>query len=475
AYIDGKWVDADSKATFNVTNPANGDIIADVPDMGAGETHRAIAAAKAALPVWGAWSPMDKSKALKHWHSKVIEHADHLAQIISREQGKPLAEAKGEVLYSAGYIEWYAEETKRIYGDILPHNTNGRRLLVYKQPVGVCGLITPWNFPVAMAARKIAPALAAGCTVVLKPAEDTPLSAIALMKLVEMSDLPPGVVNLVTCQKSSSPAVGGALTSSPDVAKISFTGSTGVGKLLMKQSSDTVKRMSMELGGNASFIVFDDADLDAAVAGAIASKFRNSGQTCVCTNRFLVQDGVYEAFTKKLTAAVNELVVGNGLDAGTTQGPLINKAAVEKVEKHMADALAKGAKVVTGGKNSAVGELFYEPTVLTGVTTDMLVSSDETFGPLAPLIRFTTEEEAIALANDTLAGLANYFYTKDNARIWRVSEALNSGMVGVNEGIISTELAPFGGVKQSGFGREGSKYGINDYLDTKYVCVGQIE
>eukprot|EP01134_Creolimax_fragrantissima_P004118 CFRG4118T1 len=473
-YIDGYWAEADDKSTFPVLNPANGELIGNVPDMGADETHRAIDAAKKALPLWTAVSPKDRSNALRNLYNLVIENADHLAQIITLEQGKSLTEAKSEVLYSAGYIEWFAEETKRSYGDVLPHSVAGTRLMVLKQPVGVCGFITPWNFPLGMGARKIAPALAAGCTVVLKPSEDTPLSAIALMKLAEKANIPKGVVNVVTCQKRGSRAVGNALTSSVDVAKLSFTGSTAVGKILMKQCSDTVKRMSMELGGNATFIVFDDADIDAAVAGAVASKFRNSGQTCVCTNRFLIQDGVYNQFTEKLIAAVNKLVVGPGLEPDTTQGPLINAAAVDKVKQHIHDAVKKGATVLTGGEIHERGGQFFSPTVLGNATQDMLCFQEETFGPVAALMRFQNEEEAVEIANSTQAGLANYFYTKDNSRVWRVSEALHSGIVGVNEGVISTEVAPFGGVKQSGFGREGSKYGMDDYLALKYICIGQI-
>jgi len=469
AFIDGAWIAADNGKTFSVSNPADGAILGEVADCGAAETRRAIAAANAAWPTWRDRTAKERAAVLRRWHDLILANLDDLAILMTLEQGKPLAEARGEVAYGASFIEWFAEEGKRVYGDTIPSPTAGRRLLVLKQPIGVVAAITPWNFPNAMITRKVAPAFAAGCTVVVKPAEDTPLSALALALLAERAGFPPGVFNIITGSKPA--AIGNELTDSPIVRKLSFTGSTEVGKLLMRRSASTVKKVSLELGGNAPFIVFDDADLDAAVVGAMISKFRNAGQTCVCANRILVQDGVYDAFAAKLADAVKALKVGPGL-AGSTQGPLINKDAIDKVERHVADAVAKGAKVVTGGNRHALGGTFFEPTILTGVTTDMAVAREETFGPLAPLFRFDTEADAVRMANDTEFGLAAYFYARDIGRIFRVMEALEYGMVGVNEGAISNEVAPFGGIKESGIGREGSKYGIEDFLELKYVCLG---
>lgn len=469
AYINGVWCDADDGAAISVTNPATGDQLGTVPKMGATETRRAIAAADAAWQGWRRKTAKERSSILRTWHELMLANADDLAQIMTLEQGKPLAEAKGEIAYAAAYIEWFAEEGKRAYGEVIPSPFPDRRLLVVKQPVGVCAAITPWNFPAAMITRKVAPALAAGCTMVLKPAELTPLSALALAELATRAGVPAGVFNVVTGEPR---AIGGELTSSPVVRKLSFTGSTEVGRLLMAQCAPTIKKLSLELGGNAPFIVFDDADLDAAVAGAIASKYRNTGQTCVCTNRFLVQAGVYEAFAQKLAVAVAALKVGQGFEAGVAQGPLINEAAVKKVEHLVSDALAKGAQVVAGGKRHARGGLWYEPTVMTGLTPDMALARQEIFGPVAGLFRFEDEAQAVAMANDTEFGLAAYFFTRDNARIWRVSEALEYGMVGINTGLISTEVAPFGGVKNSGLGREGSRHGLDDYLELKYLAMG---
>ncbi|AZV95004.1 NADP-dependent succinate-semialdehyde dehydrogenase [Kerstersia gyiorum] len=471
AYINGQWVNADSGKTFPVTNPADLSQIASVPSLGEAETDRAIQAAEQALPAWRAMTAKQRSALLRRWFELMMENQEDLARLLSLEQGKPLAESRGEIAYGASFIEWFAEEAKRIYGDIIPQDRSGRRLLVVKQPIGVVAAITPWNFPNAMITRKAGPALAAGCTVVIKPASETPLSALALAELAERAGIPAGVVNVVT---GDARAIGGALTRSPVVRKLSFTGSTGIGKLLMAQSADTMKKVSMELGGNAPFIVFDDADLDAAIQGVLASKFRNSGQTCVCTNRVLVQDGIYDTFAAKLAEAVNALKVAPAQEPGAEQGPLINAKAVAKVEEHIADAIGKGARVLAGGKPHALGGTFFEPTVLGDVTPEMLVARDETFGPLAPIFRFSTEADAIRMANDTEFGLASYLFTRDLGRAWRVSEALEYGMVGVNEGIISTEIAPFGGIKESGMGREGSKYGIEDYLELKYVCMGGI-
>jgi succinate-semialdehyde dehydrogenase/glutarate-semialdehyde dehydrogenase len=470
-YIDGKWVGAGSNATIDVTHKATGQILGTIPKMGAAETRRAIEAAYAAYPAWRARTAKDRAKILRKWQDLMMENQEDLARLMTAEQGKPLAESRGEIAYAASFIEWFAEEGKRVYGDTIPTHAVGKRILVTKEPVGVCAAITPWNFPSAMITRKAGPALAAGCTMVLKPATATPYSALALAELGERAGIPKGVFNVVT---GASGAIGGELTSNPLVRKLTFTGSTEIGKVLLEQCAKTVKKVSMELGGNAPFIVFDDADLDKAVEGAMASKFRNTGQTCVCANRILVQDGVYDKFAAKLTAAVNAMKVGDGLKGEVQQGPLIDMAAVAKVEEHIQDAVKKGAKVVTGGKRHTLGLTFFEPTVLTGVTTEMKVTKEETFGPVAPLYRFKTEQEALKMANDTEYGLASYFYSRDIGRIWRVMEGLEYGIVGVNEGIISNEVAPFGGMKESGMGREGSKYGIEDYLEIKYGLIGGI-
>lgn len=472
AYLDGAWVKADAQAVFPVTDPATGAVLGEVPDMGAIETRRAISSAEAAFPEWSAKTAKERASVLRRWHDLILANAEDLARLMTAEQGKPLAEARGEVAYGAAFIDWFAEEGRRVYGDTIPSHGKDRRLMVLKQPIGVVASITPWNFPIAMITRKVAPALAAGCTVVAKPAEDTPLSALALAELADRAGIPGGVFNVVTGKDPA--AIGGELTSNPVVRKVSFTGSTAVGKLLMRQCADTVKKLSLELGGNAPFIVFDDADLEAAVAGAVASKYRNTGQTCVCANRLLVQEGIYDVFAAKLAEAVESLAVGPGLESDVQQGPLINEAALEKVERLVGDAVAKGARVVTGGKRHALGGTFYEPTILADVTADMACMSEEIFGPVAPLTRFQDEAEAIRLANDTSSGLAAYFYARDIGRVWRVSEALEYGIVGVNEGIISTEVAPFGGVKESGLGREGSKYGIDEFVEIKYVCLGGI-
>ena len=470
-FIDGKWVDADSGAVFAVTDPATGQTLIEVADMGVAETQRAIDAAARALPAWRARTAKDRGVILRRWFDLIIAHTEDLAQLMTAEQGKPLAEARGEVAYGASFIEWFAEEGKRAYGDIIPTTGTDRRLMVLKQPIGVCAAITPWNFPIAMITRKVAPALAAGCTVVAKPAEATPLSALALVELAVQAGLPAGVLNLIVADAPNAPAIGLALCTSPVVRKVSFTGSTEVGRILLRQSADSVKKLSLELGGNAPFIVFDDADLDAAVEGALASKYRNAGQTCVCANRIYVQDSVYEAFAAKLAAKVAQFKVGAGAEPGVQVGPLIEAAAVSKVQAHVADALAKGASLLLGGKPHALGGLFFEPTILTGVTAEMRIAREETFGPVAPLFRFKDEAEAIAMANDTEFGLAAYFYARDVGRIFRVAEALESGMVCVNSGILSNEVSPFGGVKQSGLGREGSKYGIDEYLELKYLCL----
>ena len=467
AYIDGAWVGTPAMA---VIDKATGEEITRVPDMGAKETNAAIEAAHRAFKPWAARLAKDRSKILRRWYELIIEHADELALLLTKEQGKPLAEAKGEILYGAGFVELFAEEAKRVYGETIPSHKADARIVVMKQPVGVVAAITPWNFPSAMITRKVSPALAVGCTVVVKPAEDTPLSALALAELAERAGLPKGVLNVVTA-KNPVP-VGEAMTSNPRVRMVTFTGSTEVGKILMAQAAGTVKRVGMELGGNAPFIVFDDADLDKAVAGAMASKFRNAGQTCVCANRILVQDSVYDAFAEKLVAAVRGLKVGPGTEAGVSVGPLINADAVKKVSEHLADAVKKGAKVVVGGKPHALGRTFYEPTILTEVTPDMRVSCEETFGPVAPLFRFATEAEAIRMANDTPFGLAAYFFARDIGRCWRVAEALEYGIVGVNEGITSTEIAPFGGFKESGVGREGSHHGIDEFVEIKYTLMG---
>jgi succinate-semialdehyde dehydrogenase / glutarate-semialdehyde dehydrogenase len=469
AYVAGEWVSADCGDTINVTDPATGELVGTVPGMGAAETRRAIAAAASAMPEWASRTAKDRAGILRRWFELMMEHKQQLAELLTREQGKSLAEAAGEIAYAASFLEWFAEEGKRVYGDVIPSHAADRRIVVLKQPVGVVAAITPWNFPSAMITRKVGPALAAGCSVVVKPASETPLSALALAALAEQAGVPAGIFNVVT---GAAAAIGGELTSNPTVRKLSFTGSTEVGRLLMRQCADTVKKLSLELGGNAPFLVFDDADLDGAVEGAIQSKFRNSGQTCVCSNRIYAQAGVHDIFVEKLAAAVSKLRVGSGLDQTTQLGPLINEAAVAKVEEHIADALSKGARRVCGGRRHSLGGNFFEPTVLAGVTEDMLVVREETFGPLAPVIRFTSEAEAIALANDSEFGLAGYFYSRDIGRVWRVAEALECGIVGINTGIISTEVAPFGGIKQSGVGREGSRYGIEDYLEIKYLCLG---
>ena len=470
AYVNGAWRDAFSGKSFPVTNPATGEEIAKVADLGAEETRQAIDAANAALPAWRAKTAKERAAILRRWFELIMAAQEDLAVLMTLEQGKPLTEARGEVAYGASFIEWFAEEGKRVYGDVIPTFAGNKRIVVLKEPIGVVAAITPWNFPNAMITRKVAPALAAGCTVVVKPAEDTPLSALALAVLAERAGVPAGVLNIVT--GSDPVAIGGELTGNPIVRKLSFTGSTEVGKILMRQSADTVKKVSLELGGNAPFIVFDDADLDEAVKGALASKYRNSGQTCVCANRLLVQAGVYDAFAAKLVEAVKQIRVGNGMEAGVQQGPMINAQAIDKVEELMGDAVAKGAKVALGGNRHALGGTFFEPTILTGVTTGMRVAREEIFGPVAPLFKFETEADAIRMANDTEFGLAAYFYSRDIARVWRVAEQLEYGMVAINEGILSTEVAPFGGVKQSGIGREGSKYGMDDFMEIKYLCVG---
>jgi succinate-semialdehyde dehydrogenase/glutarate-semialdehyde dehydrogenase len=471
-YINGEWLDADSRETIPVTNPADGSALGSVPKMGTAETRRAIEAANAAWPAWREQTAKERGAILRRWFELLMANQDDLAHLMTAEQGKPLAEAKGEVAYGASFIEWFAEEGKRVYGDTIPQPRRDQRLVVVKQPIGVCAAITPWNFPVAMITRKVAPALAAGCVVVVKPAGLTPFCALALADLAERAGIPKGVFNVIT---GDTKAIGAELTSSPLVRKLTFTGSTSVGATLMSQCAGTIKKISLELGGNAPFIVFKDADLDAAVEGAIASKYRNTGQTCVCTNRVLVQDEVYEAFSAKLVEKVKQLKVGNGMEPGVTQGPLIDEAAVAKVEEHIADAKSKGARVLAGGKRHKLGGTFFEPTVLADVTSQMAVAREETFGPVAPLFRFHSEEEAVQMANDTEFGLAAYFYSRDIGRVWRVAEALEYGMVGINTGLISNEVAPFGGVKQSGLGREGSKYGIEEFLVVKYLCMGGIQ
>jgi succinate-semialdehyde dehydrogenase / glutarate-semialdehyde dehydrogenase len=469
AFLAGEWQGADDGSTFEVRNPATGQVLATVPKMGSAETRRAIEAANAAWPAWRAQPAKARAAILRKWYQSMLDNADDLARIMTAEQGKPLAEAKGEIQYAASFLEWFGEEAKRVYGDTIPSPTNDKRIVVVKEPVGVCAAITPWNFPAAMITRKVGPALAAGCPIVVKPAEATPLSALALAVLAERAGLPKGVLSIVTGEPKE---IGAEMTGNALVRKLSFTGSTGVGRLLMAQCAPTVKKISLELGGNAPFIVFDDADLDAAVAGAIASKYRNSGQTCVCANRLYVHERVYDAFAEKLRAAIEQLKVGRGTEDGVMQGPLINEAAVRKVEAHIADALSKGARVATGGKRHALGQTFFEPTVLTGVTAAMQLAKEETFGPVAPLFKFSSDDEVIRMANDTEFGLAAYFYSRDIARVWRVAEALEYGMVGINTGIISNEVAPFGGVKQSGVGREGSHYGIDEYTVIKYLCLG---
>jgi succinate-semialdehyde dehydrogenase/glutarate-semialdehyde dehydrogenase len=470
AYINGAWIGADGGVTHAICNPSTGAEITRVPDLGAAETERAVAAADAALPAWRSKTAKERAALLRRWHDLIMANQEDLAVLMTTEQGKPLAEARGEVAYGASFIEWFAEEGKRVYGDVIPSPTGDKRLVVIKQPVGVTVAITPWNFPIAMITRKVGPALAAGCTSVVKPAEATPLSALALAELATRAGIPAGVLNIVTTARPA--VVGEVLTASPIVRKLSFTGSTPVGKRLMAQCAGTVKRVSLELGGNAPFIVFDDADLDAAVRGALASKYRNAGQTCVCANRLLVQDGIYDAFAAKLADAVAVMQVDDGLEPGAQIGPLINQAAITKVEKLVADAVAKGAKVVLGGDRHSRGGNFYTPTILTEVTPAMDLAKEEIFGPVAPLFRFKTDEDAVRMANDTRYGLASYFYSRDIGRAWRVAEQLEYGMVGINEGIISNEVAPFGGIKESGIGREGSHYGIDEYLEVKYLCFG---
>lgn len=466
AYIDGTWQNADSGQAIKVNNPATNEILGTVPKMGAAETRRAIEAADKALPAWRALTAKERSNKLRRWFELMIENQDDLGRLMTLEQGKPLAEAKGEIAYAASFIEWFAEEAKRVYGDTIPGHQPDKRLIVIKQPIGVTAAITPWNFPAAMITRKAGPALAAGCTMVLKPASQTPFSALALAELAERAGIPKGVFSVVT---GSAGDIGSELTSNPIVRKLSFTGSTEIGRQLMAECAKDIKKVSLELGGNAPFIVFDDADLDKAVEGAIISKYRNNGQTCVCANRIYVQDGVYDAFAEKLKVAVSKLKIGNGLEDGTTTGPLIDDKAVAKVKEHIADALSKGATVLTGG-NALQGN-FFEPTVLVNVSKDAAVAKEETFGPLAPLFRFQDEAEVIAMSNDTEFGLASYFYARDMSRVFRVAEALEYGMVGINTGLISNEVAPFGGIKASGLGREGSKYGIEDYLEIKYLCI----
>ncbi len=468
-YINGTWVAADNGETLAVNNPATGALIATVPRCGAAETERAILAAEVALKSWRLTTAAERSRILRRWFDLMMHHQDDLAALMTAEQGKPLAEARGEIAYAAAYVEWFAEEARRAYGEVIPSPFRDRQLVVLKEPVGVCAAITPWNFPSAMITRKVAPALAAGCTILLKPAEQTPLSALALAELAERAGVPAGVFSVITGKAS---AIGGVMTASPIVRKLSFTGSTPIGQLLMQQCAATVKKLSLELGGNAPFIVFDDADLDAAVEGALASKYRNAGQTCVCSNRFLVQEGIYDAFASRLAQAVAQLKVGNGTEEGVTQGPLIDEAAVRKVEALVKDALDKGARVVTGGKRHTLGGTWFEPTILADLTPAMTVAKEEIFGPVAPLFCFKHEEEAVQMANDTEFGLAAYFFSKDHGRVWRVSRQLEYGMVGVNTGMISTEVAPFGGVKLSGMGREGSHHGLEDYMETKYLALG---
>ena len=468
AYIAGEWVDAESKQTLDVTNPATGEILGTIPDMGENETRQAIEAANKAWPDWRRKTAQERATILEKWHSLLMENQQDLAILMTLEQGKSLTESSGEIAYGASFIKWFAEEGKRIYGDTIPSKNKNQRIIVTKEPVGVCAAITPWNFPNAMITRKAAPALAAGCPIIVKPAEATPYSALALAVLAEQAGVPKGIFSVITGNPVN---IGGEMTANPTVRKLTFTGSTDIGKLLMQQCSQTLKKLSLELGGNAPFIVFEDADIDAAVEGLMLSKYRNSGQTCVCTNRTLVHEKIYKEFSEKLAKKVAALTVGNGLEKDTAQGPLIDDNAVAKVESHIKDAVDKGAKILTGGKRHKLGKTFFEPTLLINVTIDMKITYEETFGPVAPLFSFKTEEQAIQMANDTEYGLAAYFYTQNMGRAWRVSEALEYGMVGVNSGLISTEVAPFGGVKESGIGREGSKYGINEYLEIKYICM----
>jgi succinate-semialdehyde dehydrogenase / glutarate-semialdehyde dehydrogenase len=470
-YIDGQWVSADSGATRAVRNPATAETVSTVPNAGAAETRRAIEAASRAFPAWRAKSADERARILRRWYELMLTHQEDLASLMTSEQGKPLTESRGEIIYAASFIEWFAEEARRLYGDTIPSPWQDARIIVTREPVGVCAAITPWNFPAAMITRKVAPALAAGCTIIVKPAIQTPLSALAMAELAARAGVPAGVLSVVT---GDARTIGGELTSNARVRKVTFTGSTQVGRLLAAQCAPTLKRMSLELGGNAPFIVFDDADLDAAVKGAMTSKYRNTGQTCVCANRLLVQDGVYEAFANKLAAAVSRLKVGNGMEPGVEQGPLIDEAALAKVEELVGEALGHGARALIGGRRHTLGGTYYEPTVLTDVRSSMRLAQEEIFGPVAPLFRFKDEAEAIRIANDTEFGLAAYFYSRDIGRIWRVADALESGMIGINSGLISTAVAPFGGVKQSGLGREGSRYGINEYVDIKYLCMGGI-
>jgi succinate-semialdehyde dehydrogenase/glutarate-semialdehyde dehydrogenase len=472
AYLNGAWVNG--AATFDVANPADGVTIASVPNLGAAEAQAAIDAANAAFPAWSAKTAKERAAVMRKWFDLLLANADDLAALMTAEQGKPLPEAKGEVVYGASFVEWFAEEAKRVCGDVMASTWSDKRMVVIKQPIGVCAAITPWNFPIAMITRKVAPAIAAGCTIVIKPAEQTPLSALALAELAQRAGLPAGVMNIITADSERSIEIGKVLCASPIVRHLSFTGSTPVGRILMQQSAPTVKKLALELGGHAPFIVFEDADLDAAVEGALASKYRNAGQTCVCTNRFYVHESVHDQFVEKLAAGAARIKVGNGFEQGVHQGPLIDDQAVAKVEEHVSDAQAKGAKLLTGGKKHALGGHFYEPTVLSNVTGDMKIMREETFGPVAAVVKFKTEAEAIAAANDTEFGLASYFYSRDIGRVWRVAEKLDYGMVGINTGIISNEVAPFGGVKQSGLGREGSKYGMDEYLEMKYLCMGGI-
>jgi len=470
-YVDGRWISAHDSRVFPVRNPATGEILAEVANMGVVEAHAAIDAADRAWPAWRSQTAKSRAASMRRWYEQILAHAEDLAQLMTAEQGKPLAEARGEVAYGASFVEWFGEEAKRAYGTVIPSPLGDRRILTFRQPVGVCAAITPWNFPIAMITRKVAPALAAGCTVVCKPAEATPLSALALAVLADKAGIPPGVFNVVVGDAAQAPVIGEVLCASPVVRKLSFTGSTEVGRILMRQSAHTVKRLSLELGGNAPFIVFDDADLDAAVEGALASKYRNAGQTCVCANRIYVQDAVYDSFAEKLVAKVAAMRVGAGTEAGVQIGPLIEEAALDKVRAHIADALAKGARIALGGREHPRGGLFFEPTVLIDVQQTMRIAHEETFGPVAPLFRFSSEQEAIALANASEYGLAAYFYARDLGRVLRVAEAIEAGMVCVNSGILSTEVAPFGGVKQSGLGREGAQEGLEEYLETKYLTL----
>jgi succinate-semialdehyde dehydrogenase/glutarate-semialdehyde dehydrogenase len=474
AFIDGEWIQSTAGETFDVLDPTDDATIATVPNMGTSETQHAIDAAARAFPSWAAKTGKERATVMRQWFDLIINNADDLAALMTAEQGKPLAEAKAEIVYGASFVEWFAEEAKRVSGDVMASPWADRRIIVLKQPIGVCASITPWNFPIAMITRKVAPAIAAGCTIVIKPAEQTPLSALAIAALAERAGFPPGVINIVTADAERSIEVGNLLCSSPAVRHLSFTGSTEVGRILMKQCAPTVKKLALELGGHAPFLVFEDADLDAAVEGALQSKYRNAGQTCVCTNRFYVHESIYDAFVEKLAAGADKIKVGNGFEKGVSQGPLIDDAAIAKVNSHVADAVEKGATVVTGGKLHELGGRFYQPTVLSNVSEDMKIMREETFGPIAAVVRFATEQEAIDAANATDFGLASYFYSRDMGRVWRVAEKLEYGMVGINTGAISNEVAPFGGVKQSGLGREGSRYGMDEYLELKYLCMGGI-